>query len=118
MLPVCHAALLTDDDLPGLLNRLTRIHRRQNPDAWLHYARECGLALDNPARGAALLICIEMAIAAVLSQQGVALVPEMYVESELSAGTLVAPWPGLPTLAKRFCLIKPGGGRGASAADV
>ncbi len=25
----CHAALLTDDDLPGLLNRLTRIHRRQ-----------------------------------------------------------------------------------------
>lgn len=47
LLPVCHAALLTDDDLPGLLNRLTRIHRRQNPDAWLHYARECGLALDN-----------------------------------------------------------------------
>ncbi len=33
LLPVCHAALLTDDDLPGLLNRLTRIHRRQNPDA-------------------------------------------------------------------------------------
>nr|VXZ83993.1 Uncharacterised protein [Klebsiella pneumoniae] len=32
----------------------------------------------------------EMAIAAVLSQQGVALVPKMYVESELSAGTLVA----------------------------
>lgn len=55
----------------------------------------------------------EMAIAAVLSQQGVALVPKMYVESELSAGTLVAPWPGSPTLAKRFCLIKPGGGEGS-----
>lgn len=54
-----------------------------------------------------------MAIAAVLSQQGVALVPKMYVESELSAGTLVAPWPGSPTLAKRFCLIKPGGGEGS-----
>ena len=39
--------------------------------------------------------------------------PKMYVESELSAGTLVAPWPGSPTLAKRFCLIKPGGGRGS-----
>lgn len=55
LLPVCHAALLTDDDLPGLLNRLTRIHRRQNPDAWLHYARECGLALDNPAGGRATI---------------------------------------------------------------
>ncbi len=112
LLPVCHAALLTDDDLPGLLNRLTRIHRRQNPDAWLHYARECGLALDNPAQGPRYDLH-EMAIAAVLSQQGVALVPKMYVESELSAGTLVAPWPGSPTLAKRFCLIKPGGGRGS-----
>ena len=93
LLPVCHAALLTDDDLPGLLNRLTRIHRRQNPDAWLHYARECGLALDNPAQGPRYDLH-EMAIAAVLSQQGVALVPKMYVESELSAGMLVAPWPG------------------------
>ncbi len=112
LLPVCHAALLTDDDLPGLLNRLTRIHRRQNPDAWLHYARECGLALDNPAQGPRYDLH-EMAIAAVLSQQGVALVPKMYVESELSAGTLVAPWPGSPTLAKRFCLIKPGGVEGS-----
>jgi DNA-binding transcriptional LysR family regulator len=69
LLPVCHAALLTDDDLPGLLNRLPRIHRRQNPDAWLHYARECGLALDNPAQGPRYDLH-EMAIAAVLSQQG------------------------------------------------
>lgn len=117
LLPVCHAALLTDDDLPGLLNRLPRIHRRQNPDAWLHYARECGLALDNPAQGPRYDLH-EMAIAAVLSQQGVALVPKMYVESELRSGTLVAPWPGLPTLAKRFCLIKPGGGEGEPALQV
>lgn len=114
LLPVCHAALLTDNDLPGLLNRLPRIHRRQNPDAWLHYARECGLALDNPAQGPRYDLH-EMAIAAVLSQQGVALVPKMYVESELRNGTLVAPWPGSTTLAKRFCLIKPGGGEGEPA---
>lgn len=112
LLPVCHAALLTNDGLPGQLNRLPRIHRRQNPDAWLLYARECGLALDNPAQGPRYDLH-EMAIAAVLSQQGVALVPKMYVESELRAGTLVAPWPGSPTLAKRFCLIKPGGGEGS-----
>lgn len=60
----------------------------------------------------------EMAIAAVLSQQGVALVPKMYVESELRAGTLAAPWPGSPTLAKRFCLIKPGGGEGEPALQM
>ena len=82
LLPVCHAALVTDDDLPGQLNRLPRIHRRQNPDAWLHYAHECGLTLDNPAQGPRYDLH-EMAIAAVLSQQGVALVPKMYVESEL-----------------------------------
>ena len=117
LLPVCHAALLTNDDLPGQLNRLPRIHRRQNPDAWLLYARECGLALDNPAQGPRYDLH-EMAIAAVLSQQGVALVPKMYVESELRAGTLVAPWPGSPTLAKRFCLIKPGGGEGELALQV
>ncbi len=69
LLPVCHAALLTDDDLPGLLNRLTRIHRRQNPDAWLHYARECGLALDNPAQGPRYDLH-EMAIAAVPKSAG------------------------------------------------
>ena len=117
LLPVCHAALLTNDDLPGQLNRLPRIHRRQNPDAWLLYARECGLVLDNPAQGPRYDLH-EMAIAAVLSQQGVALVPKMYVESELRAGTLVAPWPGSPTLAKRFCLIKPGGGEGELALQV
>jgi hypothetical protein len=42
----------------------------------------------------------------------------MYVKSELRAGTLVAPWPGSPTLAKRFCLIKPGGGEGELALQV
>ena len=96
---------------------MPRIHRRQNPDAWLLYARECGLALDNPAQGPRYDLH-EMAIAAVLSQQGVALVPKMYVASELRAGTLVAPWPGSPTLAKRFCLIKPGGGEGELALQV
>jgi DNA-binding transcriptional LysR family regulator len=51
----------------------------------------------------------EMAIAAVMARQGVALVPRMYVENELKRGLLVSPWPESATLSKRFCLVKPSG---------
>ncbi len=49
LLPVCHPALLTHDDVNQQLNALPRIHRRQNPDAWHRYAQESGIDLDNPA---------------------------------------------------------------------
>ncbi|MDF2043202.1 MULTISPECIES: LysR substrate-binding domain-containing protein [unclassified Pantoea] len=106
LLPVCHPALLTDDDVNQQLNKLPRIHRRQNPDAWHRYAQESGIELDNPAQGARYDLH-EMAIAAVMAGQGVALVPRMYIENELSCGTLVSPWPASDSLSKRFCLIKP-----------
>jgi hypothetical protein len=55
LVPVCHAGLLTGEDLASQLNALPRIHRRQNPDAWQRYAEECGIALDNPAQGCATI---------------------------------------------------------------
>ncbi|HBY0070928.1 TPA: LysR family transcriptional regulator, partial [Klebsiella pneumoniae] len=88
------------------LNELPRIHRRLNPDAWHHYARECGIHLDNPAQGVRYDLH-EMAIAAVIAGQGVALVPRMYVENELRCGMLVSPWPASGCLSKKFCLVKP-----------
>lgn len=88
------------------LNELPRIHRRQNPDAWHHYARECGIHLDNPAQGVRYDLH-EMAIAAVIARQGVALVPRMYVENELRCGMLVSPRPASGCLSKKFCLVKP-----------
>jgi len=106
LLPVCHPALLTHDDLNQQLNALPRIHRRQNPDAWHRYAQESGIDLDNPAQGARYDLH-EMAIAAVMAGQGVALVPRMYIENELRCGTLVSPWPASESLSKRFCLVKP-----------
>ncbi|MGR4049768.1 LysR substrate-binding domain-containing protein [Kosakonia cowanii] len=106
LLPVCHPALLTHDDVNQQLNELPRIHRRQNPDAWHRYAQESGIYLDNPAQGARYDLH-EMAIAAVMAGQGVALVPRMYIENELRCGTLVSPWPASESLSKRFCLIKP-----------
>jgi DNA-binding transcriptional LysR family regulator len=106
LLPVCHPALLTHDDVNQQLNALPRIHRRQNPDAWHRYAQESGIDLDNPAQGARYDLH-EMAITAVMAGQGVALVPRMYIENELRCGTLVSPWPASESLSKRFCLVKP-----------
>lgn len=88
LVPVCHPVLLTDEDISAQLNRLPRIHQRQNPDAWQYYARENGISLDNPAQGVRYDLH-EMAITAALSGQGVALVPRMYIEKDLACGTLV-----------------------------
>lgn len=106
LVPVCHPSLLSQQDIFEQLNALPRIHRRQNPEAWHLYAREKGIHLDNPGQGVRYDLH-EMAIAAVMARQGVALVPRMYVEKELKRGLLVSPWPESATLSKRFCLVKP-----------
>lgn len=106
LIPVCHPTLLTNEDIAQQLNGLPRIHRRQNPEAWHHYARQNGIVLDNPSQGDRYDLH-EMAIAAAITGQGVALVPRMYVEKELQDGLLVAPWPESETLSKKFCLVKP-----------
>ncbi|MEH4626262.1 DNA-binding transcriptional LysR family regulator [Grimontella sp. AG753] len=106
LVPVCHPSLLSQQDIFEQLNALPRIHRRQNPEAWHLYAREKRIHLDNPGQGVRYDLH-EMAIAAVMARQGVALVPRMYVENELKHGLLVSPWPESATLSKRFCLVKP-----------
>lgn len=106
LIPVCHPALLTHKNSDEQLNELPRIHRRQNPDAWHQYVRESGLMIDNPTQGDRFDLH-EMAIAAVMAKQGVALIPRMYIESELNSGLLVSPWPASDNLSKRFCLVKP-----------
>lgn len=106
LVPVCHPALLIDKDVNKQLNELPRIHRRQNPDAWHRYAQEREIILDNPAQGVRYDLH-EMAIAAVMAGQGVALVPRMYIENELSSGMLASPWPVSANLSKNFCLVKP-----------
>ncbi|MDC0725235.1 LysR substrate-binding domain-containing protein [Phytobacter diazotrophicus] len=106
LIPVCHPSLLSQQDIFEQLNALPRIHRRQNPEAWHLYAREKGIHLDNPGQGVRYDLH-EMAIAAAMARQGVALVPRMYVENELKHGLLASPWPESATLSKRFCLVKP-----------
>nr|WP_259641028.1 LysR substrate-binding domain-containing protein [Pseudomonas marginalis] len=48
-----------------------------------------------------------MLIEAALAGLGVALVPRIYVEAELSQCRLVAPWPQKENVPKTFCLVLP-----------
>lgn len=104
LVPVCHPALLDRGEGAVSLDDLPRLHRRQNPDAWQRYARETGITLSNPAVGARYDLH-SMLIEAALAGLGVALVPRLYIETELAEGRLVAPWPDGESISKTFCLV-------------
>jgi DNA-binding transcriptional LysR family regulator len=106
LVPVCHPALIRGRDPAAALDALPRLHRRQNPDAWQSYAQETGIVLTNPAVGARYDLH-GMLIEAALAGLGVALVPRLYIETELAEGRLVAPWPEGQSISKTFCLILP-----------
>ncbi|HXP95866.1 MAG TPA: LysR substrate-binding domain-containing protein [Telmatospirillum sp.] len=106
LIPVCHPDFLTDATPEIVLDKLPRLHRRQNPEAWQLYAQETGIKLTNPAVGARYDLHA-MLIEAALAGLGVALVPRLYVEAELKQGRLAAPWPEGKTIAKTFCLVLP-----------
>ncbi|MCL2892517.1 LysR substrate-binding domain-containing protein [Brenneria tiliae] len=106
LVPVCHPELLRGGEGINSLDTLPRLHRRQNPEAWQRYSQETGISLTNPAIGARFDLHA-MLIEAALAGLGVALVPRLYVETELALGRLVAPWPEGKTISKTFCLILP-----------
>lgn len=106
LVPVCSPALLADAGASISLDELPRLHRRQNPDAWQRYAQETGIVLTNSAVGARYDLHA-MLIAAALAGLGVALVPRLYVGTELEQGRLVAPWPDGKAIIKNFCLVLP-----------
>ena len=105
-MPVCHPSLLAGGHPDALLGRLPRLHKRQTPDAWSAYVQETGLPVSNPAAGARYDL-YSMLIAAALAGLGVALVPRLYVDTEITQGLLAAPWPDGRGVVKRFCLVLP-----------
>lgn len=106
LVPVCHPELLREGKGIAALDKLPRLHRRQNPDAWQRYSEDTGIPLARPAMGARYDLHA-MLIEAALAGLGVALVPRLYVETELAQGRLVAPWPEGKTVSKTFCLVLP-----------
>ena len=106
LVPVCHPALLKEGKEAAALDTLPRLHRRQNPDAWQRYSQDTGIALTSPAIGARYDLHA-MLIEAAVAGLGVALVPRLYVETELAQGRLVAPWPDGKSISKTFCLVLP-----------
>ncbi|WP_302476387.1 LysR substrate-binding domain-containing protein [Stenotrophomonas bentonitica] len=60
--------------------------------------------LSHPAVGARYDLHA-MLIEAALAGLGVALVPRLYVETELAQGRLVAPWSQGKAVSKTFCLV-------------
>lgn len=106
LVPVCHPELVKGTRGATTLDALPRLHRRQNPDAWQRYSQETGIPLTHPAIGARYDLH-GMLIEAALTGLGVALVPRLYVETELAQGRLVTPWPEGKTIAKSFCLVLP-----------
>lgn len=104
LVPVCHPSLIKGAKAPVSLDQLPRLHRRQSPDAWQRYAKDSGIPLTNPAVGAHYDLHA-MLIEAALAGLGVALVPRLYVETELAQGRLVAPWPQGKAVSKTFCLV-------------
>jgi DNA-binding transcriptional LysR family regulator len=106
LVPVCSPALLADAGENRSLDDLPRLHRRQNPDAWQLYAQEAGIVLTNSAVGARYDLH-SMLIEAAVAGLGVALVPRLYIGTELEQGRLVAPWPDGKAITKNFCLVLP-----------
>jgi DNA-binding transcriptional LysR family regulator len=106
LVPVCSPTLLAGADANLSLDQLPRLHRRQNPDAWQLYAEEAGIVLNNSAVGARYDLH-SMLIEAALAGLGVALVPRLYIDTELEQGRLIAPWPDGKAIAKNFCLVLP-----------
>ncbi|MEG5267025.1 LysR substrate-binding domain-containing protein [Pseudomonas sp. JDS28PS106] len=106
LIPVCHPALVDPGGQATTLDLLPRLHRRQNPDAWERYAEQTGIVLSKAAMGARYDLHA-MLIQAALAGLGVALVPRLYVETELDQGRLVAPWPQEKNVSKTFCLVLP-----------
>lgn len=110
LIPVCSPTLLIDGRIagPAHLARLTLLHKTTRPEAWKLWCANAGWSLPNPMRGPRFDL-YSMLVEAARAGMGVAIVPRLYVEPELVAGTLVAPLDHAAAGDKRYCVIHPEG---------
>lgn len=99
MIAVCHPRLA--EVAPA---SMPLMHKLDSTNNWARYATLSGLPLRSELAGPtydryALLI------EAVKAGLGMAMAPKRYVEEELTAGRLVAPWPEVSELRERYVLV-------------
>lgn len=96
---VCHPHLA--DETPG---RMPLLHKPASTNGWARYAELTGLALPGDATGP-IYDRYALLIEAAKAGLGMALVPRRYVEEDLQAGRLAAPWPTPGQLSERYVLV-------------
>lgn len=113
--PFCAPALLRDS--PDRLLEQTLIGTSQNYVSWEDWFNGQGIDLDETPVATLQLDPSHLAIAAAVAGMGVMLENEALVERELSAGSIVSPFPqlGLPGLS--YWIFAPSQGRARSAVD-
>jgi len=108
LVPVCSPALLETFEGRNLedLDHIPLLHKASMPDAWREYCHEMGITLENPMRGSRYDL-YSMIIEAAVAGLGIALVPRLYVDTEVRNNELVLPFPLSRYGYKTYCVIVP-----------
>lgn len=108
LVPVCSPALWETFEGRSLedLEHIPLLHKASMPDAWREYCQEMGITLENPMRGSRYDL-YSMIIEAAVAGLGIALVPRLYVETEVKNKELVLPFPLSRYGYKTYCVIVP-----------
>lgn len=108
LVPVCSPALLGKLGGPELsdLDQVPLLHKASNPDGWREYSQEMSIPLSNPMRGSRYDL-YSMIIEAAVAGLGIALVPRLYVDTEVNNRELVLPFPVSRSGYKTYSVIVP-----------
>lgn len=105
LLVVCSPKLLSGDrplQQPSDLLGHNLLHTRKN--AWSYWFDMMGID-DIAPKGAAAFEHYFVAIQAAIDGKGIALIPKIFIESELKAGTLVSPFEGTELIGGSYHLL-------------
>lgn len=109
LVPVCHPGLkhLARCKTPADLAEFTLLHKTSREDAWPRWFEAVDARRDFDFLSGPRYELFSMLIAGALNGVGIALVPRLYVQQELSDGRLVIPIDKSVRGLKRYCLVYP-----------
>jgi len=107
--PICSPGLLRDGPplkRPADLLRFPLLHGSESSNLWKDWFEAAGIEFDGIGRSQ-IFDLMDSAIQAAVRSFGVALAPRQFVEGDLAAGSLIAPFPELKSLTSGYHLISP-----------